>query len=180
VWAAYPRVQLNDLIAETGLHRRGLGRTGHEQTAATLRALSEGSRHWMVPQGLTGDLGAAFDPARRNRLRDRLARLAMVGAFLVPLVHADLAREVAWIDGIHEHIWGDTPIERRQGAIRQKTARRTGRSQGASAVRAASWLADRAETLIAAANVPSWRAMNRRMRPIAAAVVVMLAVIGGR
>jgi ATP-binding cassette subfamily B protein len=179
LWAAY-RVGLHDLIAETGLHPRGLAELDSEQTGATLRTVSASSRHWMIPQGLTGTWAL---------LSTRLVGVGSVIVllswrwwvpFLVAGSFALTSRATsAWIDGIHEHIWSDSPIERRHGGYARRLLVEPAAAKEIRLFGLATWLADRAETLIAAANVPAWRAMNRRMRPIAATVALMLVVIGG-
>lgn len=178
LWAAY-RVRLHDLIAEAGLHPRGLAALDSTDMAG-LRAVTESSRHWMIPQGLTGTW---------TLLQTRLVGIGSVIVlltwrwwvpFLVAGSFAVTARATsAWIAGIHEHVWGENPIERRHGAYARRLLVEPTAAKEIRLFGLADWLADRAGTLIAAANVPAWRAMNRRMRPIAAAVGAMLIVIGG-
>ncbi|HVX46460.1 MAG TPA: ABC transporter ATP-binding protein [Mycobacteriales bacterium] len=179
LWAAY-RLHLHDLIAEAGLHPRGLAELDSEKTAGALRSVTQNSRHWMIPQGLTGTW---------TQLQTRLVGIGSLIVLIswrwwVPLLVAAsfalTSRAVSrWIDGIHEYIWSDWPVERRHGGYALRLLVEQSAAKEVRLFGLASWLADRAETLIAAANGPAWRAMNRRMRPIALAVVAMLVIVGG-
>lgn len=178
IWAAY-RAEIQDLIAEAGLHSQSLEPLDSE-VGRELVVMTDSSRDWIFRFGMTGAWLV---------LTTRLVGVGSIAILLswrwwVPLVVAVIflveSRMMSiWIDFIFDRLYSSPSIDRQLADYVGKLMTGAGPAKEVRLFGLASWLSERYVGLWNAASNGFWREANRKLTPFFVAVVPTIGVIGG-
>lgn len=178
IWAAY-RVEIEDLMAEAGMHSRSLepldSGIGRE-----LAVISDSSRDWIFLFGMTGAwLVLSTRLVGVGSIVILLSwrwwvPFAVAGVFLVESRMMSI-----WMDFISDRLYSWPSIDRQRADYVAKVMTAAGWAKEVRLFGIAGWLSERYVRLWNAASNSFWREANRRLALFLVAEVPTIAVVGG-
>lgn len=177
--AAY-RVHVEELIAETGLHPRDLGKLENEEFASSLTTLTTNSRNWLFRFGLTGTWRLVS--AKLTALGS--AVIVLSWRWWVPFVIVACFLIVSriyqwWIDNLIDNLFGKPTTDKLRADYVSRLMMHPEAAKEIRLFGIGEWLERRYSALWYSFETPFWRRSRRKLVVAVAAGLLEAVVIGG-